>query len=799
VRVSPAGRWLLLGIVLAAALPQARGQAVTPVDRLKDFDEPESIRKKLEKEKAKPPFEFFRSQVAPFDATPYVKAHHWSALSLEMRANLADYDGLLQTTPIGLHGMPKQVVYRRAARLVKEQQSRLGFQVMLPVLARTQEQTLELTRPDTLRPDGLWSATLMRLETHQMLIMVLAKEPGAYMPWRKLQAVLPPSRQDLGTGSFDSRLYYRFSLPLDPEKPLVSSHPLTWTAISHVIWDGQAPETLNPSQQQAMLDWLHWGGQLTILAGAGPKLALLRESFLGPYLPADPSGENGSLTEADLMPMARAYPPPATTEDWPDLQATPVPVVPTFRGMPPSNRPDGLRPLVRYKRPVPIRPAPKRPVFLTGLVPREGASTIPLGEENGRVLGAEWRVGRGRVTLLGVNLTDPAFAAWPGLDTFVRRVVLRRVEDTPMPDGDSVRPLSGPELTSLRFLSRDLEPRPVSEGAPEEVANNLPQEPVGAWLDSAKFPTTSRYALEDASGVSIPGKPFVLKVILAYLVALVPLNWLLCRFVLRRRELAWVVAPILAIGFAVAVERGAANELGFDSASDEIDLLEVQSNYPRAHLTRCVALYSTGRVKFTVGFPGDLTALALPMNTGGALLGDEVTQTVWNSSPRPSLEGFLVQPRSLAMYRAEQMSDLHGSIVLASAGTPRKVLNRTDQELRDATIIEEGRPPVRLGTIPPGGFAVEGVVRDTGQGYVRWTAPETFLNALQSYSWHRPEDAGEIRLVAWSDGARKGQTITPSVDRTRGLTLVVAHLRYGPPPRPDGPAFYGGAKEAARP
>ena len=37
--------------------------------------------------------------------------------------------------------------------------------------------------------------------------------------------------------------YYRLVLPLeDADKPLLSPHPLAWTPISHVIWDGMPPE-----------------------------------------------------------------------------------------------------------------------------------------------------------------------------------------------------------------------------------------------------------------------------------------------------------------------------------------------------------------------------------------------------------------------------------------------------------------------------------------------------------------------------------------------------------------------------
>ena len=78
----------------------------------------------------------------------------------------------------------------------------------------------------------------------------------------------------------------------------------------------------------------------------------------------------------------------------------------------------------------------------------------------------------------------------------------------------------------------------------------------------------------------------MLRVILAYLIAVIPLNWLICRFVLNRREWTWVVVPLVALAFAIGVERVAARDMGYDTATDEIDLLEIHGDYPRAHLTR---------------------------------------------------------------------------------------------------------------------------------------------------------------------------------------------------------------------
>ena len=135
---------------------------------------------------------------------------------------------------------------------------------------------------------------------------------------------------------------------------------------------------------------------------------------------------------------------------------------------------------------------------------------------------------------------------------------------------------------------------------------------------------------------------------------------------LKRREWAWIVVPLLALGFAVGVERVAAYDMGYDSACDEIDLLEVQGGYRRAHLSRFASLYTTGRGKYTISYPNDPTALALPFNTERSIGGEDVVTSVWQSYPVPALQGFTVQPRSLSMFRAEQMLGLAGPI------TPRR-------------------------------------------------------------------------------------------------------------------------------
>src|SRR6478736_6540196 len=92
--------------------------------------------------------------------------------------------------------------------------------------------------------------------------------------------------------------YYNVVEPALTKPVALPSSMLAWTSIAYLIWDDVDPSLLSPEQQQAVVDWLHWGGQIII---SGPKsLDQLRgKTFLGPYLPALP-GDPISITADQL-------------------------------------------------------------------------------------------------------------------------------------------------------------------------------------------------------------------------------------------------------------------------------------------------------------------------------------------------------------------------------------------------------------------------------------------------------------------------------------------------------------------
>jgi hypothetical protein len=786
------------------------GKILTDPDKLEEF----------KKERLRPPIEFFRSQIMPNDILPYIKANHWAMVGLEMRANHEDYDGSLQTRPVMLADQPHEMIYRRDARLIKAQRARLTVPIFLPRIPK--EIGFQLIRPEAIRQDEEWPAALKPLEPHQQMIVVLSKAANdQFARWSQSRSTLPSAADKGDSGLLDKQRYYRLVLPLEPDKPLLSPHPLTWSPISHVIWDGMAPEIIGTGQQQAMVDWLHWGGQLVIVGGAGPAFTPLRESFLAPYLPAEPSGENVMRSGAELTALSEAYPPSAGAREPDDS-------VPLTISVPQAWEEFGRR----YKPPAPIRATEKKPLFVTALTPKPGATVIPLGGEGNPPLGVEWKVGRGRVLMLAISLSDPDLIGWLGYDTMLRRVVLRRPEErqlNPMQQDRQTgaiipphyEPLNGNDLTTVRYVSRDLgaptrqavddDGKPITSTSSTSTTGIdlfVHEVPVGEWLDSAALPSLSRSVLEKASGIEIPGRAFVLKVILAYILVLVPLNYLICRYLLGRREWAWVVVPTLSLAFAIGVERAAAYDVGFDSSCDEIDLIETHGDYPRGHISRFASLYATGRVKFTISYPGPngTTALALPLATGRSLRGEDSTQSSFETQPVPTLSGFQVQPRSLAMFRAEQLATLPGTVTLTPPGEgPRSVVNESGLDLKDAWVIRIGSDKeftgVSLGSvaqgakIPLGAFETikitDKIVSEEPTSHpTPDLAPGPFLDLLRERSVAvRPEEAGELRLIAWAEKTLAGQTIDPPVDRHRGFTLVVAHLQPSPLLDPASPRY----------
>ncbi len=327
---------------------------------------------------------------------------------------------------------------------------------------------------------------------------------------------------------------------------------------------------------------------------------------------------------------------------------------------------------------------------------------------------------------------------------------------------------------------------------------------VAGWNDFGWISNGARQRCRDAAGISVPRRQFVLKMIGLYLLVVVPVNWIVFRL-LGRVEWAWVAVPVVALVWGVLVVWLAQLDIGFARAQTEVAVLEIQPDYQRGHLTRYTALYTSLSSSYDLEL-SDPTAVALPFSTERELLSDQSTSDVSLSSEgRHHLSGYPVASNSTGMVHSEQMFDLGGGLGWsAPEGSLPTVENRTKYRMFGAAVLRR-RVDERGNVVDESAWV--GVLEPGENVELHFTAhkPEVIAGRREqseltartphagALSLHRLIECaeemkalspGDVRLVAYYDAALAGLEVRPAAPQSRGATLVVAHLRYGPRQRP---------------
>ncbi len=257
-------------------------------------------------------YEFRRLEVIPSDDAllrNFVKPGHAVTASLSAIANRADLRAELQSEvasrdrlPIPVGDTRFHLVMTRPAVLPKSQRKDFESTYFIPADSGMELSTVFLHHTLCAARGGGTvfedSEVTYQMPAHQYLLVVLAANPNAYGYLKQLDSICPAFDELLDDGG--EVLYYRVVLPSIKDRAPLPSHVFSWTMIAYILWDGMSVDRLSPDQQQAMLDWLHWGGQLII---SGPdSLDTLAGSFLAPYLPATSDGAL-ELTAETLQPL----------------------------------------------------------------------------------------------------------------------------------------------------------------------------------------------------------------------------------------------------------------------------------------------------------------------------------------------------------------------------------------------------------------------------------------------------------------------------------------------------------------
>ncbi|MEM8681153.1 MAG: hypothetical protein AAGF97_17540, partial [Planctomycetota bacterium] len=661
-----------------------------------------------------------------------------------------------------------------------------------------------------------------RLQPHQFFIPVLASAPERYAYLRQLPSIQPPEGHWNINGIRED---YFVVLPDIGRRVPLPQRGLAWTSLAYLIIDDMDPDVFTAPQRKALVDWLHWGGQMLV---SGPdSIEQLQGSFLEEYLPVLPA----PVSEVSEDRIARL------DDYW-------------------SRVPEkAKRPPQAYK----LAQAEQPPIQALEFSLAEGASFVPHTAD----LVATRRVGRGRVTATAFRLTDKRLINWGCFDDFFNACLLQRPARVFSENVEAdvlflnfvseERHQDARTRTGLRFFSRDAShtggrhsphryrvdkiPKeftqsraPIGTHARERTAIALqpqvapnasdiadwglgsvrpgegfsldPIAGVAGWNDFSEAATASREALVKASGISVPNKKFISRVLLGYLICLVPLNWLVFK-AMGRVEWAWFAAPLIAISGAILVIQVAQLDIGFARSRTDVNLLELQADYPRGHLTSFSGLYTSLSTQYSAHVE-DRTAMLLPFSTdpSNAQLRLQNEQEVSLHYDREArLDGYPVFSNSTGMMHSEDMVDLPGVLEAQLIGADEvELTNATGLPLQSVIVMQRLGDGVRLATTPtlaadepqtlafgdPGEVAT--ILESLEDHPVTAAAtPEGVVSLRGLYQLAtdaRQLEPGQLRLVGWCDQGLGVVRIQPEAKQHTSRTLVVANLRYDQPSAP---------------
>ena len=807
----------------------------------------EDLKKKNEeKAKKKPDISVQTMRIMPYDIVrkdvpaSFAKRGHWVSVMQRFLANHNDIRADLRSRSVDTTGNPydvDQTIYTLVSSRplpLRKGEIREAESIFFVPNPRKQGRRV-MFQNDVVRasgglaPDNV-TQPITLLAEHEYMFLVLSRRPSSFVHLSQLNSVRP--KLDYLDTADESTLHYRVLLPQMGQlerHPPIPSNPLAMTSLAYILWEDYDPTTLTPAQEQAIIDWLHFGGQLIV--DGSTSLDALKGSFLDPFLPAH-SIETVNLKADDLAPLSKNWSVPT---HHPSITTT-----------------------------IPMTEA--ETVLGVKLAANEGGEFLPNCGE----LVCERRLGHGRIVVTGFSLVAKPILNWRGFDNFFNACLLRR-PSRKYDKKDDFIPVTlwdDPAFafhqrdarltTTLRFFTRDLgyenEERiplimkrsvdPDQEmyqyqgfgGASPSQRDDLPlSQPksddyrfvghisrhgcgIASWNDYSGVADSSRTLLKDAAGITIPSPNFVMKMIMAYLVVLVPVNWLFFRLI-GRLEWAWVAAPFIAVGGALAVVRSAQLDIGFARSRSEVGILELHGDHHRGHLTRYSAMYTSLSSGYDLTFSDD-TTLSQPFAVGPSFVRLQPTPTPVDlrRDTELHLSGVKVASNSTGLVHSEQMFDCKGALSLRGNDLRGfSLVNDTNLSLRDVGVIrrvsKEQYEGAFLDSSDPGvttpiQFQAIGDPIGTAENweppFAEWRSNHILCESAPSPTegrdnrvrlWRLARLAlrqlrmvpGETRLIAWIPSELAGVVYRPEASQTNAATFVVCHLSRPsfPPPKGD--------------
>ncbi|MFM7316537.1 MAG: hypothetical protein ACKO5E_06275 [bacterium] len=218
--------------------------------------------------------------------------------------------------------------------------------------------------------------------------------------------------------------------------------------------------------------------------------------------------------------------------------------------------------------------------------------------------------GFGRVTLIGLDVNDGPFAVW---------------KDRTL------------------FWARALEVRRQVQEETKNTGNNPLTAAGGGFYQAGAGDIASllRSAIDQFTGVRVVGFGLVISLILLYLVAIGPGDFLLVKYILKRPELTWVTFPLLVVAVTGVVYVMTYRFKGSDLRVNKIDVVDIDYISQTSRGWSGATVFSPVNADYTIGFTPVKSGAEQSLAAGEAA--DDPTMlyqsTSWFDSPDATLGG----------------------------------------------------------------------------------------------------------------------------------------------------------------
>lgn len=768
----------------------------------------------------------------------YVKPGHWYQANARLTANQQDESLVVSLAPIDrqekevpLTAGTAPIRFERTVALARGQQKNVSLLVLQPDISLNSYQDLmdfsKDTTPALLRlqysAKGFGTPLLQEnnplrlLYGYQYCVVTLCSDPARHSYLKALDSATWSSQ----IRAPEERITPHRILDLkdDDLATLFPSRLYAMTSISHLMINDGSPALLGIDQQQAVLDWLHFGG--TIIINGMEGLDKVESSFLRPYAPLI-DAKSGSWSEADTEQLNRSWTVPRMEDDN-DTPFSPARAIPKIQGR-----------------------------------LREGARWM----DNLEGLVAEQFVGQGRVVMTTFPMNDSSFQRWPSYSSLVHnavfrmpaRTVVRAKEEIPLNPNSRLTaeeyvPLfdtlyadsfQGTELnpihsTRLRLWARDLDlstshkragdkargpNSPLNTSVPERIVSPFPEGKktgLGGWNAESDVLNSAKASLQESSGITVPKVTTIVWLLAGYLIVLVPINWAVFRLA-NRVELAWVMAPIIAIVGAFIVARSVQLDVGFSRSQTSYGFLQCHAGYSRGVLSNYLALYTSLTTNYQALYPDDtgvVTPLPLSSDSTAAKrrLSVDGYDYTFAGDGGVGLIKAPVLSNTTGLLSSEEMLDLEGAfdVEFDDEMGNLTLFNRSKLDLYDVGIIgaSDGGQFLKgwIGDLEIGGevacklenpktvdrwlsqwelnptLSKPDLVLSNGN---KWTSSELpddlYLGKmLEMVASRYPFGRGELVAIGWTHDQLSGLRISPDTNQKRHKTMVLIHLRYAKP------------------